>query len=244
MEVPIFSLSTKPDTSIWRWESKSKDKSITVTPSVLGRATQMDKDLLIYIISQMTEAINRGRSDTKNFVVRFRVYDYLLSTMKPTGGKEYQRIQLALERLQGTIIKTNVITGGVRLKSGFGIIDYWKIVEKSPTDDRMIAVEIKLSEWMLNAIHSHEVLTISPDYFKIRKPIERRLYEIARKHCGDQKKFSIGMELLQKKCGSKSSIYEFRRSIKEIINNNNIPTYSMSMEDKSSKIIFTNELKQ
>ena len=44
MEAPIFTLATKPDTSVWRWESKDKSRSVTVTPSVLGRATQFDKD--------------------------------------------------------------------------------------------------------------------------------------------------------------------------------------------------------
>jgi plasmid replication initiation protein len=60
----------------------------------------------------------------------------------------------------------------------------------------VIAVEIKLSEWLYNAILSNELLTISPDYFNLRKPMERRIYEIARKHCGDQDVFKIGLENL------------------------------------------------
>jgi len=54
-------LATKPDKTIWHWESKDGNRAITVTPSVLGRATQFDKDLLIYVVSQMTEALNRER---------------------------------------------------------------------------------------------------------------------------------------------------------------------------------------
>lgn len=110
MEAPIFSLATKADLKVWYWESKDKSRAITVTPSVLGRATQFDKDLLIYVVSQMTEALNRDRSDAQSKTVRFRVYDYLVSTNKPTGGKEYQRLQDALERLRGTSIKTNIQT--------------------------------------------------------------------------------------------------------------------------------------
>ena len=75
MEAPIFTLATRPDVSVWQWESKDKTRSITVTPSVLGRATQFDKDLLIYVVSQMTEALNRGRLDANSRTVRFRVYD-------------------------------------------------------------------------------------------------------------------------------------------------------------------------
>jgi seryl-tRNA synthetase len=54
MEAPIFTLSTKPDLSIWQWTSKDGNKSVKVAPSVLGRATQHDKDVLIYVVSQLT----------------------------------------------------------------------------------------------------------------------------------------------------------------------------------------------
>ena len=227
MEAPIFTLATKPDTSVWRWESKDKSRSVTVTPSVLGRATQFDKDLLIYVVSQMTEALNRARVDANHRTVRFVVYDYLVSTNKPVGGAEYRRLQDALERLQGTSIKTNIQTGGERIKEGFGIVESWKIIEKSPDDDRMIGVEVTLSKWLFNAVQAHEVLTINPDYFRLRKPIERRLYELARKHCGAQPGFTIGVALLQEKCGSKAKLYEFRRMLREIIADDLLPDYRL-----------------
>ncbi|MBG6077798.1 replication initiator protein A [Polaromonas sp. CG_9.11] len=238
MEAPIFSLSTKPDLNVWHWESKDGSRTITVTPSVLGRATQFDKDLLIYVVSQMTEALNRERMDAQSRTVRFRVYDYLVSTNKPTGGREYQRLQEALERLRGTSIKTNIQTGGQRVKEGFGIVDAWKIIEKSPDDERMIAVEISLSNWLFNAVQAHEVLTINPDYFRLRKPIERRIYEIARKHCGDQARFVIGVELLKNKCGSQSNIREFRRILRELIQADSLPDYRMQMDNEKDQVVF------
>lgn len=238
MEAPIFTLATRPDTSVWHWESKDGNRAITVTPSVKGRATQFDKDLLIYVVSQMTEALNRGRLDANSRTVRFRVYDYLVSTNKPTGGKEYQRLEEALERLRGTSIKTNIKTGGQRVKEGFGIVDSWTIIEKSPEDDRMIAVEVTLSRWLFNAVQAHEVLTINPDYFRLRKPIERRLYELARKHCGDQTRFVIGLELLQEKCGSQSTLREFRRALREIIQVDTLPDYAMQLDDEKDQVIF------
>lgn len=238
MEAPIFSLATKPDKTIWHWESKDGNRAITVTPSVLGRATQFDKDLLIYVVSQMTEALNRDRPDAQNRTVRFRVYDYLVSTNKLTGGTEYKRLQDGLERLRGTSIKTNIKTGGQRVKEGFGIVDSWKIIEKSPDDESMIAVEISLSKWLFNAVQAHEVLTINPDYFRLRRPIERRLYELARKHCGDQARFVIGLELLQDKCGSQSTLKEFRRSLRELILADTLPDYRMMLDDEKDQVIF------
>ena len=164
MEAPIFTLSTKPDLSIWQWASKDGNKSAKVTPSVLGRATQHDKDVLIDVVSQLTEALNRGRDDAQNRTVRFTVYDFLVSTNRGVGGDDYRRLQETFERLAGTRITTDIKTGGERVKEGFGVIDAWRIIEKSQTDERMIAVEITLSRWLYNAVQAREVLTIHPDY--------------------------------------------------------------------------------
>lgn len=225
MEAPIFTLSTKPDLSIWQWTSKDGNKSVKVAPSVLGRATQHDKDVLIYVVSQLTEALNRGRDDAQNRTVRFTVYDFLVTTNRDTSGTGYKRLHEAFERLAGTRISTDIKTGGQRTREGFGIIDRWKIIEKSPTDKRMIAVEVTLSEWLYNAVQALEVLTIHPDYFRLRKPLARRLYEIARKHCGHQTQWTIGLGLLQAKAGSKSTLKEFRRAVRAIEADDSLPEY-------------------
>jgi hypothetical protein len=225
MEAPIFTLSTKPDLSIWEWRSKDGSKYVKVAPSVLGRATQYDKDILIYVVSQLVEGLNRDRADARNRTVRFTVYDFLVTTNRQTSGQGYKLLQEAFERLRGTTITTDIRTGGTRVREGFGIIDRWKIIEKSPTDERMIAVEVALSEWLYNAVQAFEVLTIHPDYFRLRKPLARRLYEIARKHCGHQAQWTIGLDLLQEKAGSKSSIREFRRAVRAIQDDDSLPEY-------------------
>jgi plasmid replication initiation protein len=225
MEAPIFTLSTKPDLSIWEWRSKDGNKYVKVAPSVLGRATQHDKDILIYVVSQLVEGLNRGRDDARNRVVRFTVYDFLVTTNRQTSGDGYQRLHEAFERLAGTRITTDIKTGGMRVKEGFGIIDRWKIIEKSPTDERMVAVEVTLSEWLYNAVQAFEVLTIHPDYFRLRKPLARRLYEIARKHCGHQAQWTVSLGLLQEKAGSKSTLKEFRRALRAIQDDDSLPEY-------------------
>ena len=94
-------------------------------------------------------------------------------------SKHYKRLEAGLDRLKGTGIKTNILTGGARIKHGFGLIGDWKIIEKSSTDGRMIAVEVALSEWLYNAIAAREVLTLNRDYFRLGGALERRLYELA-----------------------------------------------------------------
>lgn len=241
MEVPIFTLATKTDLSTWKWASKDKNKSIEIYPSVKGRATQFDKDVLIYVVSQITEALNRGRDDAKNRTVRFTVYDYLVTTNRGVGGDDYKRLQEAFERLAGTRITTDIRTGGERVKEGFGIIESWRILEKSREDERMIAVEVTLSRWLFNAVQAFEVLTIHSDYFRLRKPLERRLYELARKHCGHQTQWSIGLDLLREKSGSKSTLYEFRRMVKTITETSTLPEYRVTLSNDDKVTFYTRD---
>jgi plasmid replication initiation protein len=241
MEAPIFTLSTKPDLTTWNWESKDGNKKIEVYPSVKGRATQFDKDVLIFVVSQMTEALNRNRQDAKNRTVRFVVYDYLVSTNKPTDGREYKRLRSSFERLRGTSITTDIRTGGKRVQEGFGIIDNWTIVEKSPDDERMIAVEVTLSKWLFNAVQAHEVLTINKDYFRLRKPLERRLYELARKHCGQQSSWKIGIKLLREKCGAHSHLRAFKSQVIAIARSGTIPEYRLVYDQENDQAWFYNK---
>jgi len=237
MEAPIFTLSTKPDLTIWEWRSKDGSKYVKVAPSVMGRATQHDKDVLIYVVSQLVDGLNRGRDDAKNRTVRFTVYDFLVTTNRQTSGDGYQRLHDAFERLRGTSITTDIRTGGERVKQGFGIIDEWRIIERSKSDERMMAVEVTLSRWLYNAVQAFEVLTIHPDYFRLRKPLARRLYELARKHCGHQTQWTITLELLQEKAGSKSTLKEFRRAVRAIQADDSLPEYRFVLGD-NDKVTF------
>ncbi|NDA63403.1 MAG: plasmid replication initiator-like protein [Chitinophagia bacterium] len=244
LEAPIFTLSTKPDLRQWKWSSKDGTKNVTVTPSILGRATQMDKDVLIFIVSQLTEGLNRERVDAKQRKVRFTVHHYLIATNKPTGGIEYKRMELALRRLTGTMIETDIKTGGTRIREGFGILDSWKVVEKSPNDETMIAVEVTVSEWLYNSIHSREILTINPDYFRLRKPLERRIYELARKHCGQQTKWKVNLSILHEKTGSMMLLKEFKRKMKQIIELGVLPDYRIVMDDSDNVTFFSKNTQQ
>ncbi len=212
MEHPIFSLSTKPDHRVRRYEHSNK--FIEIKPSSDGLATVHDRDILIYCISHLMNAINQGKSYTQ--VIRFRAHDLLKATNRMTNGQAYEALKSALERLSGTRISTNIVTGGKEEFETFGIIERARIVRET-RDGRMQDVEVKLSDWVFNAIESKEVLTLHRDYFRLRKPIERRMYEIARKHCGHKSEWRISLELLRKKCGSGSTSKEFKRLVSKVI---------------------------
>jgi plasmid replication initiation protein len=122
------------------------------------------------------------------------------------------------------------VTGGRREAAGFGLIDSWRIIEKAPDTERMIALEVTLPDWLYRSVYNCEVLTISPNYFRIRKPLDRRIYELARKHCGNQASWSITLPLLLKKSGSTTTLKAFRIAIKALAESDELPDYRIKYD--------------
>jgi plasmid replication initiation protein len=226
MEHPVFSLSTKPDLRHLRYEHNGN--TLEIIPSVLGLATIHDKDILLYCASHLRAAINNG--DTPSQTIRFTAHDFFVSTNRGTSGQYYKNFETSLNRLRGTTIKTNIKIKGVSVKAGFGLIDSWRIIEKSPVNDRMVAIEIKLSDWFYKAIIANELLTINRDYFHLRKPLERRIYELARKHCGDGQDFKISLSKLHKKIGTTAPIRKLRAQLQQLKEINHLPDYQLSLD--------------
>lgn len=230
MEHPVFSLSTKPDNRTRRYEHN--DSVIEIIPSGKGLATIHDKDVLIYCISQLIAKMNQG--EEPNRTVRLQAYDMLCATNRQTSGAGYRLLGDALTRLRGTTVRTNIKTGGIEETRIFGLIEEARITRKT-FDGRMLDLEITLSEWVYRSVISKNVLTLHRDYFRLRKPFERRMYELARKHCGMQDEWRIGLELLQKKCGSSSPLRVFRALVKKVCEHDadhgHIPDYAVSMDD-------------
>ncbi len=225
MEHPMFSLATKPDRRIRVYEHNGN--TLQITPSVLGLATIFDKDVLIYCVSQLMAAINRGEEVSRT--LHIQAYDLLAATNRRTDGPAYRRLVETMDRLQGTNLKTTIETNGVEQTRGFSIIDEWDIVKKR-RDGRMLSMSVTLSRWLFNAVLGKEVLTISEAYFRLRKPIERRIYELARKHCGAKDEFKIRVELLHKKVGATGTLRQFRLAVRELVQQDHLPDYSVRLD--------------
>lgn len=233
MEHPLFSLSKKKDTRII--EYKHGNAGIKITPSVEGLPTIFDKDILLYCGSLLMAEVNAGRVPPRT--LRISTHDLLIATNRIVNGDSYERLRKALERLKGASIQTNIKTNKREIASGFGLIDSWQIIESSRVKNRMLRLEITLSEWFYNSIVGKEVLTINRDYFRLGKPMERRLYEIARKHCGTQAQWTIGLIPLMDKVGSTGTLRLFRSRMKKIATDSHLPDYSMTI-DNNDKVTF------
>ena len=236
MEHPFYSLSKKPETNVRRYEHNGN--WIEITPSVKGLATIYDKDILIYCISQLMHRLNGGGDASRR--VRINSRDLLVFANRGTSGRDYMALQDALERIRGTTISTNIRTGGEEQIDTFGLIESSSIRRKHGVDGRLIWCEVTLSEWVFNAIQKNEVLTLHRDYFRLRKPLERRVYELARKHCGQQDEWRVSLSLLLKKSGSQSPTKRFRQMIRCLVDNDHLPDYSVSFDSDLDMVTFVN----
>lgn len=234
MAHPIFSLSTRPDTRTLRYVHD--DAVVEIQPSAKGLATIFDKDVLIYCISKLMHMRNHGEEIGP--VVRITTHDMLVSTNRQTGGIMYRRIEDVLDRLAGTRIKTNVKTGDEVTTQNFGLIEWYDYNRKgSGMAERLRYLDLKLSDWMFRAVESAEVLPISRDYFRLRRPIDRRLYELARKQCGRAPTWKIGMALLQKKIGSQQDSRSFALHLRGLAASNDLPDFEVKLNFDT--VIFT-----
>lgn len=234
MEAPIFSLSSRKDMKIWRWASKDGSKTVEIAPSAYGRATQLDKDVLIFCVSHLVQALNESRPVSRT--IRFKAKEYFQATNRRTDGDEYARFIESLKRLSGTRLTTSIVTNGTRIREGFGLIEKWTTIETE--SGKMASVEITLSEWFYNSVLAFEVLAMPKSYFRLRKPLERRLFELAAKHLGKQERFKISLAVLAEKTGSTCArLADFRRAIATIVRDDETPNFSFSIDSDDNVVI-------
>ncbi|MEY8213523.1 MAG: replication initiator protein A [Colwellia sp.] len=233
MSLPIFAVSSKPDTDKYRYENKETGDWIEIIPSADGRATIHDKDLLIYAFSQMAEASNQGREISRR--IRIQAYSYLTSTGKGTDGKSYKAIGDTLARLRGTTVRTNSVNTEDKLSAKtevYGLIDYGSAI--TDRKGRLVHFDVVISVPFFNAVNNREIIEYNRKYFSIRSPYERRLYELSRQKCGEKDlSWEPALEDIWHIYGVKSPLKEFRRKIKGCVKKQNIPDYFL--EYKASK---------
>lgn len=212
MEHPLFSLSVKKDMAAFEYQQGNV--KVKITPAAEeGRANVFDRDILIYVLSQLMAAKNEGQEIGRR--VQISAHDLLKATNRHTTGQAYATLRRALTRLQFTQIETNIHDHGVGEWRSISFITDARIVKEDSTG-RLLSVELEMGDWLAKAIENKNVLTLHKAYFQLRKPLERRLYELARKHCGKQDVWRIGLDKLQHKTGSTSTTKEFKRLVKAI----------------------------
>jgi len=240
MEHPFFSLSKRRNTQPRHYESPDGKSKVTVMPTGYGMPTIWDKDLLIYVSTLIRESMNRGDMGAENRPIRITTWNYLEATNKGDGTAQYKGVLDALRRLKGCNIETTIETNGTSHTKGFSLLNDYDIAVKTKTG-KVASLEIKVCDWLYGAIwnDTQEMLSINPDYFKLDGGIERRLYELARKHCGGQPFWKVGMETLWEKSGSTAELKKFRHMVfRGQVDLGTLPDYRVELRPEDDQVVF------
>lgn len=236
MEHPLFTLATRPDKRALSYSQNGV--TLEIAPSHLGLPTIFDKDVLLYCGSQLMERINQGDKNPPK-TMRISLHDLLMVTNRRTSGEGYRLIKKSIYRLTGSLIKTNIKTGNITQENLFHLLESAEFVESQRINGRMVAMQITLSDWFHNSLVAKQVLTISPEYFRLRKSIDRRLYEIARKHCGNQQEWAINLDTLHIKTGSRDVLAKFRGAVRLLEKEDHLPEYMVGYDPDRDRVTFT-----
>jgi len=220
MSLPFFSIEKTPRREPIEFERVVGDRRqyIRVSPGEYGLATIWDNDIILYLRTQIIEALNRNKEVGRR--VSFHIHDCLVATGRRPGGREYEGFKDALTRLKTTTVLTNISTTDEIADEGFGWLESFKIKKRRTVSgaDIMASCEVVVSEWLFGLfINSRRALAIDSAYFDLQGGLERKLYGILRKHLGQQSFWQIGIDTLKDLCGVKRDVRRFTYDLKKIV---------------------------
>jgi plasmid replication initiation protein len=246
MERPFFSLQKRKRLKAIEYTSPDGDTWVKVEAMpAYGMATIWDADILIWAATALNRMKAQGVNDLPR-TLKTTTYDLLRAIKRDTGGKAYQELQAALQRLETTSIRTSLRAPTRRTEAQFGWLDGWTL-EVDQTTGLPRGMTLTLSNWVYEGIvNEKSLLTMHQDYFLLTGGLERSLYRIARKHAGVQPEgWLCRIEVLHAKTGSDSPPKEFNRMLRKVVERNQLPEYDLSLtttQDGSPALFVINRL--
>lgn len=241
MDVAIYRLSKRDKMAGRVIRHELTDGYVEITAGPYGMATVWDYDIVLMMISHLTESMNlfhagRGQMPGRKFVPHLT--DITKFTRRAKGGRAAEEIESALDRLQGTIIKSVRVSrsrngkGTEREVESEGLIARYKVVSRTETG-KVASIEIEAPNWIYNEITAGarpDVLTVHPDYFLIDLGLGRFVYRLARRAAGKtQAKWAF--KTIYERSGSTGTFKEFCRMMRSLIAADDLPEYSLKMVD-------------
>jgi len=227
MAFPFFALSK----NAWMkpLAYATPDVSIEVRPSARGVATIYDKEIVLYIASLMAAKLEQGMPVAQDFV--FTAHDLFSVTGANHSARSYARLADALERLQGTQIRTNIEAGGEGEEGFFSWLSEARLqyARSRNGEKRLKAVKVRLCDWLFRSIlRDRQVLDYAATYFQLG-PIERRIYEVARSTAVDDEPLEMDLQTLRLQIGFQNPLANFRIAIRQIAGADAIPDYHLKL---------------
>lgn len=214
MDVAVFRLSKKDKRAGELIRYDLPDGYVEVSAGAHGMASVWDYDIVLMMVSHLTDAMNRyreGKGGKPGRVFRLHVSDILRFARRGNGSSQVKGVEAALDRLRGTTIKTVRESGKFRTTEAEGLIARYRVLSRTDTK-KISSVEIETPEWIYREVTEGkrpEVLTVHRDYFLIEPGIGRFIYRLARRAAGrDSAKWAF--KTLYERSGSGGS---FKNSV-------------------------------
>jgi hypothetical protein len=230
LRLPLFSIKGGNKQPV---EYQQLDYSILVKPGLSGQPSIKDKEFLIFCISQLTEGHNRDRNDLSR-KLRIVPHHFFQMFRRGTRGQDYSGLIETLERLKETTI-TIQMHSHPKIIHSFSLIQSWSFVKDTAIFDQQKVLEVELPEITIKQLENRQILTLSPLYVGVRSPSERRIYEVARSHCGNESEWKIGLQKLHEKTGSECSIEKFKWKLKS---SPRLPDFEISINEVKNLVVF------
>lgn len=219
------------------------DRFFEVTPGATGLPTVRDRDVLLYCVSWLANAMFDGRDGDLSCHLRFAARDFLEFSKRGRGGAQYGGLKQALDRLAGTRITTNLPSlEGVLPPDGikecgesFNLIRY---ETEQGSDGCISTINIELPSFVYRcATEWTQVCHIHPDYFLLT-PLHRLIYTIVKGTCGTEKPRTASISELHQLVSRQSRIRDFRKTARGTLSENSIPEYRIEADVPNDKMIF------
>lgn len=238
MSNPFFGLTKNPQTSMEFHHTlgDGKEVSIRIKGNQDGIATIWDQHILIYIHTVLVERMNK--QEEVDPIIRFTVHDFLKTTFAETGKTDYERVVEGLRRLKGTTIETNVEAQGESAEQGVSWINRYRIHRrKTARGEIMSHIEVELSDWVFRKMtEKGKHLSIRPEYFNIKSGIEKRLYQLARKHVGNQPFWRVSLANLYARVGSNQAMRNFKVKLNTLMKSDALLGYTVEWEQPGKRM--------
>ena len=239
MDVAVFRLSKRDKRPGETIHHELADGYIEIKAGPDGMASVWDYDIVLMAISYLTEAMNRyreGRAELPSRLLRPSVVEILKFCRRSNGGRQYEELESALDRLKNTslkIVRTRKGRNGrvIRVAEGEGLLSNYRVLSYAE-NGAVASVEMEVPHWIYREVveaQQPEILTVHPDYFLIEPGIGRYLYRLARRVAG-RGRARWSFKLIFERSGSAGTFKEFCRMLRKQIQLNDLPEYVLSEE--------------
>ena len=243
MDVAPFSLSKRANKGIIKYELK--DCLITIEGGAeSGLATVFDYDIFLNMVSYLAEEVQQYRREEAKGLrptvppktYRPSASHILKFCRRSDGGKSYEDLEAALDRLANTTIKVVNLSGGKRRQvDSRPLIGGYSVVSRTGAN-KIDTVEITIPDWVyMSVVRSDKklpLLTLHQDYFLISSGLGRFIYRLARKAAGkDEARY--GVSELHRRSGSSQELRKFAYDLREFVTRTQafpMPGYDLSIE--------------